>query len=132
VRHRLNAFWDRLKHLEDLRDENEQPFGEPDQIVLEFVREDFMGQKAKTKLKQFQDERAAARKKAREYGGLKYELYEAQGGLCLYGKQVIQNGKCVYLENGLPQPNTPGWDALVIDHIVPREAPYNGPDAMVN
>ncbi len=91
-----------------------------------------MGEKAKNKLKKFQKERAESRKNAREHGGLKFELYQAQGGLCLYGKQVIKDGKCVYLENGLPMPGTPGWDNLVIDHIVPREAPYNGPDATVN
>jgi CRISPR-associated endonuclease Csn1 len=125
VRHRLATFWERLQLLEEAHDV-------PEQVVLEFVREDFMGKKAQDKLKKFQDERAAARKKAREYGGLKFELYEAQGGVCLYGKQIIKDGKCIALENGLPQPNTAGWDELVIDHIVPREAPYNGPDSMVN
>jgi len=132
VRHRLATFWDRLKLLETLPDKNGKPIGEPGQIVLEFVREDFMGEKAKGKLKKFQDDRAEARKKAREHGGLKFELYEAQGGVCLYGKEVFKNGKCIGLENGLPMPGTPGWDTLVIDHIVPREAPYNGPDAAVN
>jgi len=132
VRHRLTVFWERLKYLESKIDKNGRPLGEPGQIVLEFIREDFMGKKAQKKLKDFQDGRAVARKKAREFGGLKYELYEAQSGGCLYGKQVIKNGKCAYLENGLPQPNTPGWDELVIDHIVPCEAPYNGPDSMVN
>ena len=125
VRHRLATFWERLQLLEEAH-------GVPDQVVLEFIREDFMGEKAKKKLKEFQDKRATDRKKARAYGGLKFELYEAQGGLCLYGKQVIKDGKCIALENGLPLPNTAGWDELVIDHIVPREAPYNGPDSMVN
>ena len=78
VRHRLATFWDRLKLLENLPDENGKPIGVPSQIVLEFVREDFMGEKAKGKLKKFQDERAEARKMAREHGGLKFELYEAQ------------------------------------------------------
>lgn len=132
VRHRLATFWERLKLLETLLDGNGKPIGEPSQIVLEFVREDFMGEKAKGKLKKFQDERAKARKKAREHGGLKFELYEAQGGVCLYGKQVFKNGESVGVENGLPMPGTAGWETLVIDHIVPRESPYNGPDAMVN
>ncbi len=125
VRHRLATFWERLQLLEEAH-------GEPSQVVLEFIREDFMGDKAKKKLKEFQDKRAADRKKAREYGGLKFELFEAQGGVCLYGKQIMKDGKCFALESGLPLPNTPGWDELVIDHIVPREAPYNGPDSMVN
>jgi CRISPR-associated endonuclease Csn1 len=125
VRHRLATFWERLQLLE-------KEHGKPEQIVLEFIREDFMGEKAKKKLELFQKEREDKRKAAREHGGLKFELYQAQGGLCLYGKQVIKDGKCVYLENGLPMPGTPGWDNLVIDHIVPREAPYNGPDATVN
>jgi CRISPR-associated endonuclease Csn1 len=125
VRHRLATFWERLQFLE-------KEHGDPSQIVLEFIRVDFMGQKAKSKLKKFQEERADSRKKARGHGGLKFELYQAQSGVCLYGKQVFRDGKCVCLENGLPMPGTQGWDTLVIDHIVPREAPYNGPDAMVN
>lgn len=118
VRHRLGIFTDRLRELETR-------FGTPEQIVLEFVREDFMGKKAKGELLQFQNERAAKRKNARKMAaeaganekmaGLKYELLEMQGNKCLYCGQDFLPTKL---------------DDYDIDHIVPRK--QGGPDAMVN
>ncbi|HEX3717355.1 MAG TPA: HNH endonuclease domain-containing protein [Verrucomicrobiae bacterium] len=118
VRHRLNVFSDRLYYLR-------RKFGEPKEVVLEFVREDFMGPKRKNELLQFQRNREKARKEAREKAveagaeeksaALKYELFKGQGSLCLY---------C-----GIPFAATK-LDEYEIDHIVPRTK--NGPDAMVN
>lgn len=118
VRHRLEAFWDRLQTLEE-------KFGPPGEVVLEFVRQDFMGEEAKRKLLKFQNERTKAREKAREQAkelkaesrsaALKYELLVAQGFVCLYtGVSLGQTS----------------LDELEIEHIVPRA--LGGPDAMVN
>jgi CRISPR-associated endonuclease Csn1 len=120
VRHRLTVFAERLSALE-------QTHGAPEQIVLEFVREDFMGKKAKMDLAKFQSDREKARKEAREQAAeagageksapLKYELAKAQGFRCLYCKD----------ESSFAMSKL---DEYEIDHIVPRSK--GGPDAMVN
>ncbi|MFZ2643235.1 MAG: type II CRISPR RNA-guided endonuclease Cas9 [Verrucomicrobiia bacterium] len=118
VRHRLSLFTERL-------DELAEKFGTPDFVVLEFVREDFMGKKAKLEYFKFQRDRAAQRAKAREEAakaganegaaGLKMELLEAQGGICLYtGDTLVPTS----------------LDEYVIDHIVPRAK--GGPDSAMN
>lgn len=118
VRHRLGVFRDRLVHLE-------QTYGTPEQIVLEFVREDFMGPKAKFELFKFQNEREKTRKDAREkaasagatgkMAGLKFELLTIQAGQCLYcGQSLVPTS----------------LDDYRVEHIVPRA--QNGPDAVVN
>jgi CRISPR-associated endonuclease Csn1 len=118
VRHRLTLFADRL-------DELAEKHGTPDYVVLEFVREDFMGDKAKFEYLKFQRDRAKQRAEAREEAakagategaaGLKMELLKAQGGICLYtGEALIPTA----------------LDEYVIDHIVPRAK--GGPDAVVN
>ncbi len=118
VRHRLTLFAERL-------DELAEKFSTPDAVVLEFVREDFMGKKAKIEYFKFQRDRAAQRTKAREEAakagagegaaGLKMELLEAQGGICLYtGDSLVPTS----------------LDEYVIDHIVPRAK--GGPDSALN
>lgn len=118
VRHRLNLFVERLANLE-------KEFGEPETVVLEFVREDFMGRKAKLEYNRFIKERAAerakAKKEAAEAGasesaaGFKLELLKAQQGICLYtGDGLVPTD----------------LDQYVIDHIVPRAK--GGPDAAIN
>lgn len=117
VRHRLTVFSDRLKYL--------SKYGVPDQIVLEFVREDFMGDDAKRELQKFQKDREKQRIEARKNadevgdtskgGALRYELWKAQGGICLY------TGECL---------KPTDLASYHIDHIVPRA--QGGPDAMVN
>ena len=118
VRHRLALFAERLDGLADR-------FGKPDSVVLEFVREDFMGKKAKFEYFKFQRDRAHDRAKAREDAakagaeergaGLKMELLEAQVGECLYTNAKLIPEKL---------------DEYVIDHIVPSAK--GGPDAAVN
>ena len=117
VRHRLDTFAKRLKVLD--------VHGQPDHVVLEFVREDFMGKKAKIELAKFMKERAKQRKEAREEAvkagatekssGLKLELLRAQGGRCLYTDVGLEPSRL---------------DEYEIDHIVPRSR--GGPDAVVN
>ena len=121
VRHRLTLFADRLETLTT----RFASHGPPDSVVLEFVREDFMGKKAKAELSKFQRDRETQRKKAREEAinagatsgaaGLKMELLRAQGGICLYTGAAL-------VETSL--------DDYVIDHIVPRAK--GGPDAAMN
>ena len=73
VRHRLGVFAARLKKLQHGDEKEEIPkCGVPDAIVLEFAREDFMGETAKRELQNFQrereNERAEAKKMAAEAG----------------------------------------------------------------
>jgi len=95
VRHRLSLFVERLVYLKE-------KFGEPESVVLEFVREDFMGRKAKLEYNKFikdrAAERAAARKEAAEAGacesvaGFKLELLKAQKrNLSLHRRRVSSN-----------------------------------------
>lgn len=119
VRHRLSLFAQRLEQLASR-------FGTPDFVVLEFVREDFMGKKAKLEYLKFQRDRAKERAKAREEAaqagseersaGLKMELLKAQQGECVYRPE----------DKLIPE----RLDEYVIDHIVPRAK--GGPDAVVN
>src|SRR6202012_5151138 len=60
VRHRLTVFHQRLCELE------EKTKTQPDYVALEFVREDFMGRKAKLEYNSFIKKRAEERIKARE------------------------------------------------------------------
>jgi CRISPR-associated endonuclease Csn1 len=124
VRHRLGVFARRLKALQ-FGTKQSPAFGVPERIVLEFVRTDFMGDEAELKLRRFQDEREKARKEAREQtlklgldgrsAGLRYQLWKAQGCICLYtGKPLMETELANY----------------EIDHIVPRS--LGGPDAQVN
>jgi CRISPR-associated endonuclease Csn1 len=126
VRHRLGVFAERLKTLQRGDEKERLPgFGVPQSIVLEFVREDFMGDQAKRDYQKFindrEKERKASREKAAELGldsrssGLRYELWKAQGGICLYTGQSIPASKL---------------DEYEIDHVVPRS--LGGPDAAVN
>jgi CRISPR-associated endonuclease Csn1 len=118
VRHRLSLFAERLNKLVE-------KFGRPDRVVLEFVREDFMGKKAKFDYFKFQrdraDQRAKARQQAQEFGaeersaGLKMELLTAQVGECLYTADKL-----------IPEE----LDQYVIDHIIPRAK--GGPDSALN
>ncbi len=118
VRHRLGVFAQRLEELH-------KAHGLPAEIVLEFVREDFMGEQAKRDLQKFQSDREKSRKEAKEKaaelgageksGSLKYELGKQQAFICLYCGQTLAATELADYE---------------IEHIVPRK--QGGPDAMVN
>ena len=124
VRHRLSFFYERIKSLE-------AKFGKPDKIVLEFVRDDFLGDKAKKDMykaikNRFEEKKQLADEldsKRDEFGDkyatkkmlLKFELYKKQGCICVY--------------TGKPLPIS-SLESLEIEHIVPRSR--GGPDAMYN
>lgn len=118
VRHRLGVFAHRLEELH-------KAHGLPAEIVLEFVREDFMGEQAKRDLQKFQSDREKSRKEAKveaaklgageRSSSLKYELGKQQSFICLYCGQTLAATKL---------------DKYEIEHIVPRK--QGGPDAMVN
>lgn len=118
VRHRLETFWRRVQALEE-------KFGKPSQVAIEFVRTDFMGDKAKRELALFQKKRETARKEARanakevnaasRSASTKLELLKEQGGICLYTGA------------GLAPTSVEDFE---IEHIVPRT--QGGPDAMLN
>ena len=113
VRHRLETFWRLLRELEELH-------GKPGHIALEFVREDFMGKKARIELAKFQSDRRKAREEARNNVGpgrdaLRYQLMKDQGCQCLYcgrGIGIGDLGNCH------------------VDHIVPEQ--MGGPGALWN
>lgn len=117
VRHRLSVFAQRLLSLASR-------FGTPDHVVLEFVREDFMGEEAKKRYLKFMNDRAKSRAEAREKVAalgisdkniLRYELWKAQGCRCLYTDLPLEETKL---------------DDYKIDHIVPRA--QGGPDSRLN
>lgn len=118
VRHRLGAFWKRLRELESAH-------GRPKEIAIEFVREDFMGEKALVEYRRFLKDREKERKQSQadaEAAGflgrsdrVKMELLRLQDGECLYkGDKLVPTA----------------LDEYEIDHIVPRS--QGGPDAVVN
>lgn len=124
VRHRLSFFYERIKSLE-------AKFGVPDKIVLEFVRDDFLGKKAKSDLNKAIKTRFDEKKKLaedldskREEFGFKYASKKMLLKFELYKKQ---GGECVYTGNALPLSEL---ESLEIEHIVPRSR--GGPDAMYN
>ena len=122
VRHRLTLFY---KQLEELIKQYE----EPDKIVMEFIREDFMGQKKKDKLIKFNKKREKENKetdkqlqeksveKTRQ-NKIKMRLINQQGYKCLYTGETLSPS---------------AFDNYEIDHIIPKEGGgYNGPDAIWN
>jgi CRISPR-associated endonuclease Csn1 len=118
VRHRLELFAKRLAALREAH-------GTPREIVIEFVREDYMGEKAVIEYRKFLKKRETERKLAREdaakvgaterSAALKLELLREQGGICLYTGAGLKETEL---------------DAYEIDHIVPRSK--GGPDAVLN
>ena len=145
VRHRLETFWKRLQKLET-------KFGEPKRIVLEFVRDDsessWLGSEAIVEITKAQKEQRERRENARKMLAdmgqpngdvLKYLLWEAQGGQCLYGvdgkvKEEKLNpatgesfARCLYIDTALPFTSL---NKYRIDHIVPRAK--GGPNSFSN
>ena len=118
VRHRLTFFFERIKFLES-------KYGVPDKVVLEFVRDDFMGEKEKKEMriamKKRAEEKMRIAKDLDEHGFkggnllLKMELYRKQNGICLYTGDALPLSELATLE---------------IEHIVPRSR--GGPDAQYN
>lgn len=117
VRHRLFTFYQRIKSL--------SKFGVPDKVVIEFVREDFLGKTKKMELIAYQKLRqnqklCAAKELDAEglKGGrllIKYELLKEQGGECIYTGEPISI-------TDLPN--------CEIEHIVPRSR--GGADSRFN
>ena len=121
VRHRTMVFMDKLKVLK-------QRFGQPDKIVMEFVREDFMGEEKKKKLKNFQKNQEDINKEAKE----KLEELSMAHTANNQNKMKLlkqQNYRCPYTDDPLSPSQ---FEEYEIDHIVPQEAGWNGPDAIWN
>ncbi|MFI3291835.1 MAG: HNH endonuclease domain-containing protein [Opitutales bacterium] len=118
VRHRLNLFYERLMALESL-------YSKPDIVVLEFIRDDFLGDKAKKALIEAQNLRRKKRKECAK------ELDESgiKGGRALLKYELLknQNGYCVYTGEALIPSNIAEYE---IEHIVPRT--QGGPDSIYN
>lgn len=129
VRHRLSLFSKRI-------DELVRTHGVPEEVVMEFVRTDFMGPKAKKKYEDFQKDRRERRRKAKELAEsmglagndavLKAELFIQQSGQNPYPPK---SSNCVYTGACLEQTNIASWH---IDHIVPRKGKYKGSNSHLN
>ncbi len=124
VRHRLAFFYERIKLLES-------KFGAPDKIVLEFVRDDFLGSKAKKEMSQGIKKRFEEKKKlAEELDSQRAEFgnkYASKKMLLKFELYKKQRGRCVYTDNALPLSEL---ENLEVEHIFPRSR--GGADAMYN
>jgi CRISPR-associated endonuclease Csn1 len=123
VRHRLQTFVERLDDLAE-------KFGTPDAIILEFIREDFLGNRENEnapihKYLRFQAERRTARELARE--DAKKANLGSKADLLKMELLRLQVGQCLYTGDALIPTSLGDYH---IDHIVPRSR--GGPDAMVN
>jgi CRISPR-associated endonuclease Csn1 len=118
VRHRLGLFAERIRRFHS-------EYGEPETIVLEFIRTDFMGKTARAEYQKFikerEKQRIESRQEAEKMGatsrgaGLRMELFRLQGGMCLYTGSPLRETEI---------------EQYQVDHIVPRER--GGPDSMLN
>ncbi|MDD2773990.1 MAG: HNH endonuclease domain-containing protein [Elusimicrobiales bacterium] len=130
VRHRLGFLVRRLKAL--------KVKGIPDNVVLEFVRSDFKGKKAKQKYEEAVENNRKENLEARENGFAgnirKYRLYKEQSGVDMY--EFPENDKpnqaACDSYNFSCQPKLPISElaSYHIDHIVPRA--HGGSDDFCN
>ena len=121
VRHRTMVFMDKLRALR-------QEFGQPDKVVMEFIREDFMSEEKKKKLIEFQQEQEAINEEARKE--LK-KLSIAQTASNPTKMQLLkqQNYRCPCTDDPLSPSQ---FKKYKIDHIVPQGGGWKGPDAIWN
>lgn len=124
VRHRLEVFFRQLKRLE-------AKFGTPENIVVEFAREDFSSEQKKKDYTKASNENnkiyEEAKKELAEYFGehyrkenhlvRKYIMWKKQGNICPFTGQNI------------PISELPDCE---IEHVIPRGGNWNGPDAIEN
>ncbi len=119
VRHRLDFFYKEFKKL--LKE-----YGDPDEVHLEFIREDFLGKKAKEKLIKSQNKNQKENTKIREEAQKhtaseeisvntfkKYKLWKQQNHVCMYTGESLSANK---------------MDEYDVDHIVPRSRGGNDAD----
>lgn len=122
VRHRLGVF---NRQLNELINEH----GEPSHVCLEFIREDFMGEKRKKKYenqsKEGRNEKKQALKDLRGRFGdsISDKIIEE------YRLMKEQKSECPYTGNALCIDKL-GSGEYAIDHILPQA--HNGPDSLYN
>ena len=118
VRHRLDFFYKKFQEL--CKD-----FGEPERVIMEFVREDFVGEEKKKELSKMQNERAKENQEAQT----KIKELNIAGGQNALRFQLIkkQLNLCPYTGGELTESKINEYD---IDHIYPRSK--GGPDAIWN
>ena len=115
VRHRLHFLWQELQRLQER-------YGDPDEVILEIVRDDFLSDEQKKEFERQQKKNQKINANlAQEYGEknvLKMKLFQEQNGIDLYDTS----------ENNHLCPTD--LDQYDIDHIVPRS--QGGADSYVN
>jgi len=119
VRHRLFYFYIRLKFLE-------QKYGTPYRVILEFVRDDFLGATKKKELSLAMSKN----RKEREQSAKELDAENITGGNKILTKYMLlkaQKGVCIYTGEAL---STTSLDSYEVDHIVPRSK--GGSDSKFN
>ncbi len=129
VRHRLFYFFNRIKLFK-------AKFGTPDRVVLEFVRDDFLGKKAKADLQKIINTNRTEKLRAAEElssenmfknARSKEEKFNDKKLLKKYMLLKAQKFVCLYTGEELTVSNL---DSYEIDHILPRSK--GGADAQFN
>ncbi len=119
LRHRLNVFYKQLVNMID-------QFGAPHAVHLEFVREDFLGTKAKnkytTRANTGRKERQDAINALKEFG-----ISASEGNVLRYRLFNEQSKQCVYTGDALDVTKLESYEC---DHIYPRNA--GGPNSLYN
>lgn len=124
IRHRLEVFFKQLKKLEAV-------FGTPENIVVEFAREDFSSEQKKKDYTKASNENhkmyeEAQKELANIFGAdyrkenhlvRKYIMWKKQGNICPYTGQNIAPRELPNCE---------------IEHVIPQGGKWNGPDAIEN
>ncbi len=126
IRHRLTL-------LDHILDEITADGTEPDRVVLEFAREEWLGPKRRKELMDFQNERKQQNITARmNLGGevshktiLKHQLLTEQGGRCLFCGKNFSNPETTSVAHG-----ELSFENAHLAHIVAKEK--GGPRAYVN
>ena len=119
LRHRLNVFRHELENLT-------QKYGKPDAVHLEFIREDFLGEKKKKEYIQQLKKGEKARKEAIK-NLKKLDITVSDKNILRYRLYVEQNMQCLYTGEPIDKTKLESYE---IDHIFPQGD--NGPDAYYN
>lgn len=124
IRHRLSKFHRELEKLID-------KYGEPSHVCMEFIREDFMGEKRKKKYEKQANDGKKERQDTIEELKEIYKLEKSPSEKLVLMRRLMksQKNRCPYTGKALCQDKLNSGD-YEIDHIFPEE--LGGPDALYN
>ena len=125
VRHRLAVFFEQLKKLE-------AEFGTPDQVVIEFAREDFTTKQGKQKYESDSKKNNELFEKAKSELLSKFGIDYRQQSEKLVRKYMMwtkQGGVCPFTGENLSVSNLSSYE---IEHVIPQGGSWQGPDDIKN